>query len=35
MSLGAARQVLQLIAGERPDHLVNPEVWARFEQRRV
>ena len=35
MSLGAARQVLQLIAGERPEHLVNPEVWARFERRRA
>ena len=27
MSTGAARQILQLMAGERPDHLVNPEVW--------
>jgi hypothetical protein len=29
MSEGAARQVLQLIAGERPEFLVNPEVWDR------
>lgn len=34
MSVGAARQVLQLLAGERPDHLVNPEVWDRYQQRR-
>jgi D-3-phosphoglycerate dehydrogenase len=27
MSVGAARQVLQLLAGQRPDHLVNPQVW--------
>lgn len=27
MSGGAARQILQLIAGERPDHFVNPQVW--------
>jgi D-3-phosphoglycerate dehydrogenase len=35
MSAGAARQVLQLMAGERPEHLVNPEVWPHFEQRRA
>ncbi|QHJ01714.1 hydroxyacid dehydrogenase [Xylophilus rhododendri] len=27
MSTGAARQILQLMAGQRPDHLVNPQVW--------
>ena len=27
MSEGAAAQVLQLIAGERPAHLVNPGIW--------
>lgn len=27
MSEGAARQVLQMIRGERPTHLVNPEIW--------
>ena len=31
MGVGTARQILQLLAGERPEHLVNPEVW---EQRR-
>ena len=30
MSTGAARQMLQLFARERPTHLVNPEVWERF-----
>jgi D-3-phosphoglycerate dehydrogenase / 2-oxoglutarate reductase len=33
MSSGAARQVLQLLAGERPDHLVNPGIWERYEKR--
>jgi D-3-phosphoglycerate dehydrogenase len=27
MSLGAARQALQMLAGDRPEHLVNPAVW--------
>jgi D-3-phosphoglycerate dehydrogenase len=27
MSTGTARQLLRLMRGERPDHLVNPEVW--------
>jgi phosphoglycerate dehydrogenase-like enzyme len=27
MSLGTAEQLLQLMKGERPAHLVNPEVW--------
>jgi D-3-phosphoglycerate dehydrogenase len=35
MSIGAARQVLQLLAGERPGYLVNPAVWERYEQRRA
>lgn len=34
MSIGAARQIIQLLRGERPTNLVNPEVWARYEQRR-
>ena len=35
MSTGAARQILQLINGERPEHLVNPEVWERYPYRRT
>jgi D-3-phosphoglycerate dehydrogenase / 2-oxoglutarate reductase len=35
MGIGAARQVVQLLQGQRPDHLVNPEVWGRYEQRRA
>lgn len=27
MSVGTARQLLQLMAGEKPTHLVNPEAW--------
>ena len=27
MSIGTARRLLQLMAGERPDNLVNPQVW--------
>lgn len=27
MSVGTARQILQLMRGERPEHLVNPEIW--------
>ncbi len=34
MSVGAARQVLRLLAGERPEHLVNPEVWQNYLDRR-
>lgn len=34
MGIGTARQIIQLIAGERPDHLVNPEAWERFLVRR-
>ena len=33
MSEGAATQVLQLIAGERPDFLVNPEIWDKHLER--
>jgi D-3-phosphoglycerate dehydrogenase len=29
MGVGAARQILQLLNGERPEFLVNPEVWER------
>ena len=35
MSSGAARQMLQLFANQRPTHLVNPEVWERFIARRT
>lgn len=27
MGVGTARQILQLLAGERPDYLVNPDMW--------
>lgn len=29
MGVGAAQQVLQLLRGERPEFLVNPEIWDR------
>jgi D-3-phosphoglycerate dehydrogenase/microcystin synthetase protein McyI len=29
MALSAAEQILQALRGERPPHLVNPEVWGR------
>lgn len=35
MSTGAARQMLQLFANQRPTHLVNPQVWERFIARRT
>lgn len=35
MSTGAARQILQLIAGERPEYLVNPEVWDSYPYRQA
>jgi D-3-phosphoglycerate dehydrogenase / 2-oxoglutarate reductase len=35
MSIGTARQVVQLLEGRRPDHLVNPEVWDRYTKRRA
>lgn len=31
----AAEQVLQLVRGERPPHLINPEVWDVFQVRRA
>ena len=31
----AAEQVLQVLRGERPPHLINPEVWDRFVERRA
>ena len=34
MSIGAAEQVLQVLRGERPPRLVNPEVWDHFRERR-
>jgi D-3-phosphoglycerate dehydrogenase len=34
MSTGAARQILQLINGERPQYLVNPEVWEAYALKR-
>lgn len=34
MSVGAAQQILQLLRGQRPTYLVNPEVWERCEARR-
>lgn len=34
MSVGSARQMLQIFAGERPQYLVNPEVWDAYMQRR-
>ena len=34
MSVGAANQVLQLMNGERPTYLVNPEVWAAWPYRK-
>jgi len=33
MALIAADQILQLLAGERPPRLVNPEVWPAFQAR--
>jgi D-3-phosphoglycerate dehydrogenase len=33
MSVGTANQVLQLMNGERPTYLVNPEVWAAWPYR--
>ena len=35
MGEGAAQAVLRLLAGERPEHLVNPEVWDRVPRRRA
>ena len=33
LAMGAAEQVLQVLRGERPPRLVNPEVWDRFRER--
>lgn len=33
MSLSAASQILQLFRGEKPQHIVNPEVWKSFRKR--
>lgn len=35
MGVGTARQLLQLMAGQRPSHLVNPEVWPSAMARRA
>lgn len=35
LALSAAHQILQVLHGERPPHLVNPEVWDRVQQRVV
>jgi D-3-phosphoglycerate dehydrogenase len=34
MGIGTARQIVQLMSGERPEHMVNPEVWDRYLVRR-
>jgi D-3-phosphoglycerate dehydrogenase/microcystin synthetase protein McyI len=34
MAMGAAEQTLQVLRGERPPRLVNPEVWDQFMERR-
>jgi D-3-phosphoglycerate dehydrogenase len=31
----AAEQVLQVVRGERPPRLANPEVWEVFQKRRA
>ncbi|MFQ6022206.1 MAG: hydroxyacid dehydrogenase [Acidiferrobacterales bacterium] len=33
LALSAANQILQVLRGERPPHLVNPEAWERVESR--
>jgi len=33
LALSAASQILQALRGERPHHLVNPEVWERVAER--
>jgi D-3-phosphoglycerate dehydrogenase len=34
MGAAAAEETLRMLAGERPKHFVNPEVWSRFRERR-
>ena len=34
MVIGAAEQTLQVLRGERPPRLVNPETWEQFMERR-
>jgi D-3-phosphoglycerate dehydrogenase len=34
MSMGAVEQILQVLQGERPPRLVNPEAWDQFMERR-
>jgi phosphoglycerate dehydrogenase-like enzyme len=34
MTIGAAEQTLQVLRGERPPRLVNPEAWEQFMERR-
>lgn len=34
MAMGAAEQTLQVLRGEKPPRLVNPEVWDQFMERR-
>jgi D-3-phosphoglycerate dehydrogenase len=33
LALSAATQILQVLKGERPPHLVNPEAWMRVQER--
>jgi len=33
LAVSAATQLLQALRGERPPHLVNPEVWERVKER--
>ena len=35
MGEGAAREVLRILAGERPVNFVNPEIWDRWQARRA
>jgi hypothetical protein len=34
MVIGAAEQTLQVLRGEQPPRLVNPETWDQFMERR-
>jgi microcystin synthetase protein McyI len=34
MAIGAAEQILQVLRGERPPRMVNPEIWEQFMERR-